>query len=78
MKTISLRIGDDLYLWLEKRSAELGRSKSDIAREALIGLRMRKKKTRTVHEIMEDTCGAIKGAPKDYAINKKHMEAFGE
>jgi hypothetical protein len=76
MKTISLKVDDALNGWLEAEARKLGRSKSALAREAL---EQRRKGTggRSIHDVMKDVCGIIKGGPRDMSTNKKYMKGFG-
>ncbi len=76
MKTISIKVDDALGHWLEHEAKQLGRSKSDIAREALECHR-NGRRGQSIHDIMKDFCGRIKGGPKDYASNKKYLKGFG-
>ena len=76
MKTISLKIDERLNHWLANEARRLGRTKSDIAREALEQKRNGGGR-RSLHDIMQDVCGVIKGGPKDYASNRKYLRGFG-
>ncbi len=76
MKTISLKVDEGLFRWLEAEARRLGLKKSDIVREALDQQRNGRGK-RTLHDIMKDVCGSIEGGPRDMATNKKYMEGFG-
>jgi Arc/MetJ-type ribon-helix-helix transcriptional regulator len=74
MKTISIRVSEPLAEWLNKEAAELGRSQSDIIRDALE--RVRGKKNKSIGEQMAELGGTFKG-PKDLSTNPKYMEGFG-
>ena len=76
MKTISLKVDEALNGWLEAEAKKLGRSKSDLAREALNEKRQGRRGP-SLHDLMKDYCGIIKGGPSDYATNKKYMKGFG-
>ena len=76
MKTISLKVDDTLDTWLTEEAEKLGRTRSDIVRDAL-EQRRNGGGPATVHDLMKDYCGIIKGGPRDYATNKKHMKGFG-
>lgn len=76
IKTISFKVDEGLDDWLEGEAKKVGRSKSELAREALEGFR-RKQLGPSVHDIMKDVCGSIKGGPRDLSTNKKYMEGFG-
>ena len=77
MKTLTLKIDESLDRWLAAEAKRLGRTKSDIARKAIIQRRSGEKKT-SLHDRMKDICGIIKGGPRDLSTNPKYMEGFGE
>jgi len=78
MKTLTLKVDAGLANWLETEAKRLGRTKSQIAREALERGRQGKAAP-SVHDLMKDVCGSIKGAPRDMARNmKKYMKGFGK
>gem|GEM_PF-1630610 len=77
MKTISLKIDERLNHWLDSEAKKLGRTKSDIAREAL-ERSCNGKKNLSLHDRMKEVCGIIKNAPTDVARNqRKYMKGFG-
>jgi ribbon-helix-helix CopG family protein len=78
MKTLTLRIDAALDRWLTEEAKRLGRSKSEIVREAIVQQRNGKKPL-SLHDKMKDVCGIIKGAPRDLSTNmKKYLKGFGE
>ena len=76
MKTLTLRIDAALDRWLADEAKRLGRSKSEIVREAIVH-RRNGKKPLSLHDKMKDVCGIIKG-PRDLSTNPKYLEGFGE
>ncbi|MBI3848999.1 MAG: ribbon-helix-helix protein, CopG family [Verrucomicrobia bacterium] len=77
MKVISIKVDDGLGHWLEREAKKLGRTKSDIAREALERKRNGQSGS-SVHDLMQDVCGVIKGAPRDMARNtRKYLRGIG-
>ena len=76
MKTLTLRIDESLDSWLSGEAKRLGRTKSELARQALLEQRGREKRL-SLHDRMKDVCGIIRSAPRDFATNPKHMEGFG-
>ena len=77
MKSISLKIDEQTDRWLESESKRLGRTKSQIAREALERGRNGEKKL-SLHDRMKHVCGIMKGAPRDLSSNqRKYMKDFG-
>jgi len=77
MKTLTLKIDDSLDHWLSGEAKRLGRTKSEIVREALLEQRNGEKPL-SLHDRMKDICGIIKGEPRDLAANPKYTEGFGE
>ena len=73
MKTISIKVDDTLDQWLETEAKKLGRTKSDIAREALTR-RRNGNKTTTLHERAQHLCGIFKDGPRDLSTNPKYMK----
>jgi Arc/MetJ-type ribon-helix-helix transcriptional regulator len=79
VKTISIRVPDPLADWLDKEAAALGRSQSEIVREALENARGdSKKKTKSIGERMAELGGTFKGGPRDGSTNKKYFAGYGE
>jgi hypothetical protein len=76
MKILTLKDDESLDSWLRAEAKKLGRRKSDIAREAL-ERRRSGQQGQSIHEIMRDVCGVIKGAPRDYASNRKRLKGLG-
>ena len=78
MKTLTLRIDGVLDRWLTDEAKRLGRTKSEIVREAILQ-RRNGKKPLCLHDRMKDVCGIIKGAPRDMSRNvEKYLKGFGE
>jgi hypothetical protein len=76
MKTISLKLPEPLANWLTRRAKELGRSKSDIVRQALEEQKPGKGAL-SCHDLMKDLCGSFSGPP-DLSTNPKYMDDFGK
>jgi Arc/MetJ-type ribon-helix-helix transcriptional regulator len=79
MKTISLKLPVPLANWLAKRAAELGRSRSDLVRQALEEQRQGKNSRgeKSCAELMVELGGSFRG-PRDLSTNSKHMRDFGK
>jgi len=75
MKTLSVKLPSQLSGWLSKRSKELGRTQSELVREALEQQRVARDDA-SCHELMQDMCGTFEG-PKDLSTNPKHLKNFG-
>ena len=76
MKRLSLRIDPALDRWLSDEAKRLGRTKSEIARQALVR-QQQGRKPLSLHDRIKNVCGAING-PRDLSTNPKHVEGFGE
>ncbi|MGI8966715.1 MAG: hypothetical protein ACR2H1_11600 [Limisphaerales bacterium] len=76
MKTISFKVDEATDNWLESEAKKLGRTKSDLAREAL-ERHQNGWQSQSIHQIMKDVCGSIKGGPRDLSTNKKYLKGFG-
>ena len=71
MKTISVKLPEELAAWLSRRARELNRPQSDLVREAL--QRVSKGNSGvSCHDLFSDVCGVIDG-PKDLSTNPKHL-----
>jgi predicted transcriptional regulator len=77
MKTLTVKIDDSLDHWLGNEAKRLGRTKSEIVREALLE-QQNGEKPLSLHDRMKDVCGIIKRGPRDLATNPRYMEGFGE
>ena len=79
MKTISLKLPAPLASWLEKRADELGRSQSELVRQALEEQRHDngKKREKSCAELMAEFEGFFRG-PRDLSTNPKYMRDFGK
>jgi metal-responsive CopG/Arc/MetJ family transcriptional regulator len=80
MKTISLKLTEDLLRKLERTARERGQSKSDVIRSALEqylnGARAAQRSVSAL-ELAGDLVGCGEG-PGDLSTNPKYMEGFGE
>jgi hypothetical protein len=74
MKTLTLRIQDSLDQWLTQEAIRLGRTKSEIVREALVRASNGRRKV-SLHDRMKGVCGIVKG-PRDLSTNPKYLEGF--
>jgi hypothetical protein len=79
MKTISLKLPAPLANWLAKRANELGRSRSDLVRQALEEQRQGKNSRgeKSCAELMAEFGGFFRG-PRDLSTNPKYMRDFGK
>lgn len=78
VKTLVLRIPDELETQLEALASRRGQTKSAIAREVLSkGIRRRRETNLSAFDLMRDQIGIIKTGIGDLASNPKHMKGFG-
>lgn len=78
MKTFTVKLDEPSEQWLAAQARKLGRTKSDIVRDLITRQRTFGHGDRTVHDIMKDVCGSIKGGPRDVSTNKKYLASLGE
>jgi predicted DNA-binding protein len=78
MRTISMRLPDDLLEELGRAAKARGVTKSRLVRESLEHtLRPRNGKNASCFDVASDLAGRIKGLPKDLASNPDYLEGFG-
>ena len=75
MRTLTLKLPPDLAGWLDRRARELGRSKSEITRDALLAQRQ-KGGRESVTARAGDLVGRFASGRKD-SSHKKHLKGFG-
>jgi hypothetical protein len=77
MRTMSLKLPDEIDAKLEARARSLGRTKSEITREALSRF-LEAEPTTGVSclDLVRDLVGTVRG-PGDLASNKKHLRGYG-
>jgi len=77
MRTISLKLPDDIDAKLEARARDLGITKSEITREALSRY-LEGEPTQGVSclDLVRDLVGTARG-PGDLASNKKYLRGYG-
>lgn len=78
MKTISLKLPDDVDRKLSARAERVGTSKSALIREAIEGLLAEGSDGRkgSFLELAGDLIGCVEG-PGDLSYNKEYMKDFG-
>lgn len=80
MRTISLRLPDDLLAEVEREARARRITKSVVVRESLeMALRERaRRRTPSCYDLARDLAGRVKGLPQDLAQSPKYMKGFGE
>jgi hypothetical protein len=76
VKTITVKLPEALASWLSRRAHELGRSQSELVREAIERARTDGGAS-SCHDLFADSCGSIDG-PADLSTNRKHFRDFGK
>jgi hypothetical protein len=80
MRTISLKIPDDLLDLLEKEAKARRLTKSVLVRQSLeTALHQRPRRTgASCYDLARDLAGSVRGLRPDLAHNPQYMEGFGE
>ncbi|MGJ3241632.1 MAG: ribbon-helix-helix protein, CopG family [Opitutales bacterium] len=81
MKTLTVKLPDELAIRLEKRAKRLGVSKSSLLRDSLerglggdVGT---VEEEPSAYDLMKEGCGCVDSGVTDLATNPKYMEGFG-
>ena len=79
MTTITCKIPEQLDTELEALAEKRGVSKSQVVREAIkANLEVQKRRSAlSAHDVLKESCGIIKGGPKDRSWNSRRLEGFG-
>jgi len=79
MRTISLKLPEDLLTQLEGEAKARRVTKSRLIRESLEKAFRKQATARraSCYDLARDLAGSVKGRPKDLAENPKYMEDFG-
>jgi len=79
MRTISLKVPEELLEGLAREARARRVTKSSLVRESLEkALRDRPGGGEgSCYDLARDLAGSVKGLPKDLAVNPKYMEGFG-
>ena len=79
MRTISLKVPEDLLAQIENEAKARGITKSLLVRESLEkALCKTPPGAASCYDLARDLAGTVKGMPADLADNPKYMEGFGE
>jgi len=79
MKTLTVKVPDDLNLKLAAAAAKRGESKSDLIRTALESI-VNANEALTPNsclDLAKDIVGSLEGPP-DLSYNKKHLKGYGQ
>ena len=75
MKTLTLKVPDELLVWLENEAKRARRAKSALVREILQERQQRK--SQSALDLAADLCGCVRSGLGDLARNKKYLKGFG-
>ena len=82
MRTISLKLPDDLIADLQREAKARRITQSALVRESVeAALRPRRRRgaaSASCYDLARDLAGTVKGLPRDLAGNAKYMDGFGE
>ncbi|MBI4909554.1 MAG: ribbon-helix-helix protein, CopG family [Acidobacteria bacterium] len=80
MKTISLKLPEDLLVALEAEAKARRESKSSLVRDSLRKSLANAKPTNSpsCYDLASDLAGSLKGLPRNLAHDPKFMKGFGE
>jgi len=80
MKTITVRVPEELALRIERRAKRLGVSKSALVRESvekILPSDDAMEDEPSAYDLMKDGFGCVNSGVGDLSTNPKHMEGFG-
>ena len=80
MRTISLKLPDDLLAQLADQARARKITRSSLIRESLTkALRGQpSSRARSCYDVARHLAGSVKGLPEDLADNPKYMQGFGQ
>jgi hypothetical protein len=80
MRTISLKLPDDLLVQLDSEAKARRVTKSWLVRESLEKALRRQSPDKAIscYDLARDLAGSLKGLPADLADNPKYMDDFGQ
>src|SRR5208282_3244009 len=75
MKTLTMKMPDELLVWPENEARRSGQPKSALVREIL--QQHQQRRPQSALDLAADLCGCVKSGLGDLARNKKHLKGFG-
>lgn len=81
MKTLTVKLPDELAVRLEKRAMQFGVSKSALVRESIerdLTQGERVEEQPSVYDLVKDDLGCFESGLSDLSTDPKHLEGFGE
>ena len=78
MRTISLKLPDDLLAQLADQAKARSVTKSSLVREGLSLVLYESRSAPSCYDLAVDLAGTVKGLPEDLASDPKYWEGFGQ
>jgi predicted DNA-binding protein len=75
MKTLTMKLPDELLGWLENESRKARQPKSALVRDIL--QQHQQKQMKSALDLTADLCGCVQSGLRDLSRNKKHLKGFG-
>lgn len=75
MKTLTMKLPDELLVWLENEARRSGQPKSALVREII--QQHRQRQSQSALDLTSDLCGCVRSGLGDLARNKKYLKGFG-
>lgn len=79
MRTISLKLPDDLLAQLDREARARRMTKSSLVRESLASVLSKKSSANapSCYDMARDLAGSVRGLPEDLTVNPEYMQGFG-
>lgn len=75
MKTLTMKVPDELLVWLENEAKRARQPKSALLRNIL--QQHRQRRPQSALDLAADLCGCVESGLGDLARSKKHLKGFG-
>jgi hypothetical protein len=76
MKTLTMKLPDELAAWVESQSSRGNQSKSGFIRAVLAESQTRGR--RSALDMAGDLCGCVASGRRDLSRNRKYLKGFGK
>ncbi|MBI3930235.1 MAG: ribbon-helix-helix protein, CopG family [Armatimonadetes bacterium] len=76
MKTLSLKLSEELDARLEDQARRMGTSKSALVRDAIERMLMESRIDATFADLARDLSGCVDG-PSDLSTSRRHLRGYG-
>ena len=75
MKTMTMKVPDELLGWLEHEARRAGQPKSALVREIL--QQHQRRRHQSALDLAADLCGCVRSRLRDLPRNRKHLKGLG-